>query len=147
MDYTIDITTMCSDSNQRSEVEKDLLSFAHSLKVSKNDLTNESQEEIVEIGWSGTGDFEPIKKKLLKLAGKYDLCFEIDYNTEDVSSGTIFIGVGAINAETEYLLQELRKLLPRLIRRAPNLAEKLNIPEKEINRSLTTFIRKKSNDE
>lgn len=147
MEYTIDITATCSDSNQRSDVEKDLLSFVQSLKVSKNDLNNSSQEEMIEIGWSGTGTFEPIKKKLLSLAGKYDLCFEIDYNDDEVSSGTIFIGVGAINAETEYLLQELRKLLPRLIRRAPNLAEKLNIPEKEINRSLTTFIRKKSNDE
>jgi len=141
MEYNIDCSCVCDSTETRLQLQNDLIQqLRNKLSISRKHITIESEEETLSVSWEGKGKFESLRQFLLRLASEYSVCFEIEFTNDEISSGSIFLGVGAIDAEVEYLLEEVRSLAHRMSRRVDLIAAKLEIPEKEVQRSVSIFL-------
>lgn len=134
MEYTVDISCLTKTPEARAQMEKNLNDFSSKeLNIAKKDIANEGSELILDISWSGKGQqFKLIRDRLLTLAEKYEVCFEVQLHNENESSDIIFIGVGALNKEADKIVNDLYSLLPRLTRRSAIVSQKMNMKEEEL---------------
>jgi hypothetical protein len=134
MEYTADISCDTGKEDTRLAIEKNLFEFAtKELNINKKDISNDSQDILIDISWNGKGEqFKLIKDRLLALASKYGVCFEVQFHNSTDSSDIIFIGVGALSKEVDKIMHDMHKLIPRLIKRAASVAERMDIPEEEL---------------
>jgi len=133
MSYTVDINCDTKKEDIRLLLESKLFEFAvGELNVNKKDITNDGVDTLLDMSWVGKGQqYKLIKDRLFDLAGKHSLCFEVQFHNEVESSGSVFIGVGALNREMDQILQETQKLLPRLRKRSAAMSQVMHMSEEE----------------
>ncbi len=145
MEYTLDLVTTCETEDRRIALEKRILVYVTgTLEITTRDITSTSREEVLELSWTGTDmPFEQFRDYLLKIAPDFKVCFEVDYNSDEITTGIVFIGVGANDNEIEYLFDEFHRLIPRMLKRSSALSSRLGVPEREIAKALTLFMKKR----
>lgn len=134
MSYELTVSCRCQEEHHRVEMERDFLAFIKKeLRVASADITNSGHESLLDIAWEGQGDpWDQVRTKLTALAHRYTVCFEIDYLSNSVSTGTQFLGYGAVDAELEYLCERLEEIRPRLMRRTAELATRLGVSARDL---------------
>lgn len=146
MEYEINISGRCLTEEQRLLVERSIVEAARSkFKISPHDLRVSGCEVMIDITWHGTETpFQEIESMLTNIATEQKMFFEVDYTSDEMFTGPQFIGFGGVEAETDYLIEQLRELLPRLMKRIPQISKRLDIPQKDLAKSFMIFVKKRT---
>lgn len=150
MEYEMEIMTVCPNEEQRVQVEKEILTMLKTeLKMSPHDYNISSHQNELAISCKhelGSNNQDGkifqtlIRRKLYDLAIKRKICFEVDFNSEFEPIGTCFIGIGEDDRETDYLLEELMGILPKLLKRSNRLSKRFKMNEDDIKRAVAVLL-------
>ena len=160
-EYEMEVMAVCISEEQRLLVERDLVAYiSNDLKVSPHDiniagyaseLSISCHNELPEVDRKSvdpkstvprpapTFFATSIRKKLFEIAIRHKICFEVDYNSDAEPIGTCFVGIGEDDRDTDYLLEELFGVLPRLAKRTTRLSKRFNVPEDSLKKALAVL--------
>lgn len=126
--YSMQLTTICSDQESRSSLEKEITTYLVSVNVDKASIEKNSSESELDLSWEGAvSHLATLRSKMQKLAKTAGVCFEVTLEADQERAETFFIGINSDEREVEYLLQCLSSLGPRLLKRSDAIAEKCKL--------------------
>ena len=146
-EYEMEVMAMCTSEEQRLLIERELVHYiSNDLKISPHDINIAGYENELSLSCrsqlhdtNATLFASNIRKKLYEIAIRHKICFEVDYNSDVEPIGTCFVGIGEDDRDTDYLLEELLGVLPRLAKRTNRLSKRFNIPEDSLKKALAVL--------
>lgn len=147
-EYEMEVMAVCTSEEQRLLIERDLITYiSNELKVSPHDINTAGYANELSISCHSEIPDSPtqtlfvtnIRKKLYEIAIRHKICFEVDYNSDAEPIGTCFVGIGEDDRDTDYLLEELFGVLPRLAKRTTRLSKRFNVPEDSLKKALAVL--------